>query len=251
MLRFVVRRLFLLVPILIGVSLLVFGWIHALPGSPAEALLGEHATPQAIAQIRHQYGLDKPISVQYWAYLKSLATLNFGSSILDQRPVLESLAHKFPATVELSVAAMLFAVVIGIPLGFFAANERAAKSIRPGMHGSTFGGNALAARVALEFFDILDGLLPQIRRVGEYFRSELRRLAGRFDFITEVRGYWLMVGAELKMPGKEIVNRAMQEGLLMNCTHETVLRFLPPYIVTEKEVDQAVKIVAKLVSKLK
>ncbi len=64
-------------------------------------------------------------------------------------------------------------VACGIPLGIIAANERAAKSIRPGMHGSTFGGNALAARVSLEFFDILEGLLPQIRRVGDYFRTEL------------------------------------------------------------------------------
>jgi acetylornithine/succinyldiaminopimelate/putrescine aminotransferase len=110
------------------------------------------------------------------------------------------------------------------------------------MHGSTFGGNALAAHVALEFFDILEGLLPQIRRVGEYFRSELRRLAGRFDCIREVRGYGLMIGVQLNIPGKEIVNRAMQGGLLMNCTHDTVLRFLPPYIVTEMEIDEAIGI---------
>src|SRR5580692_2069756 len=96
-------------------------------------------------------------------------------------------------------------VACGIPLGFITANERAAKSIRPGMHGSTFGGNALAARVSLEFFDILDGLLPQIRRVGEYFRAELRRLKAQFEFITEVRGYGLMIGVQLDMPGKEIV----------------------------------------------
>ena len=137
-------------------------------------------------------------------------------------------------------------VACGIPLGFFSANERAAKAIRPGMHGSTFGGNALAARVALEFFDILEGLLPQIRRVGEYFRSELRRLAKQFDFITEVRGHGLMIGVGLNMPGKEIVNRAMQEGLLMNCTHDTVLRFLPPYIVTETEIDEAIAILTKV-----
>ncbi len=139
-------------------------------------------------------------------------------------------------------------VACGIPLGFITANERAAKSIRPGMHGSTFGGNALAARVALEFFDILDGLLPQIRRVGDYFRAELRRLAERFDFITGIRGYGLMVGVQLNVPGKEIVNRAMQGGLLMNCTHDTVLRFLPPYIVTETEVDEAVAILEKALS---
>jgi predicted acetylornithine/succinylornithine family transaminase len=137
-------------------------------------------------------------------------------------------------------------VACGIPLGFFSANERAAKAIRPGMHGSTFGGNALAARVAIEFFDILEGLLPQIRRVGEYFRGELRRLAKQFDLIIDVRGYGLMIGAELKIAGKEIVNRAMQEGLLMNCTHDTVLRFLPPYIVTEREIDEAVGILERV-----
>jgi acetylornithine/N-succinyldiaminopimelate aminotransferase len=137
-------------------------------------------------------------------------------------------------------------VACGIPLGFITANERAAKSIRPGMHGSTFGGNALAARVSLEFFNILDGLLPQIRRVGDYFRAELRRLAGDFEFIREVRGYGLMVGVELSIPGKEIVTRAMREGLLMNCTHDTVLRFLPPYIVTETEIDHAVAILDKV-----
>jgi acetylornithine/succinyldiaminopimelate/putrescine aminotransferase len=137
-------------------------------------------------------------------------------------------------------------VACGIPLGFIAANERAARSIRPGMHGSTFGGNALAARVSLEFFDILGELLPQIRRVGEYFRAELRRIARDFDFVTEVRGYGLMVGVQLAIPGKEIVTRAMQEGLLMNCTHDTVLRFLPPYIIAEAEVDEAVAILDRV-----
>ncbi|MDQ1469543.1 MAG: acetylornithine/N-succinyldiaminopimelate aminotransferase [Bryobacterales bacterium] len=134
----------------------------------------------------------------------------------------------------------------GLPLGIISANERAAKSIRPGMHGSTFGGNALAARVALEFFDILDGLLPSITRVGDYFRAQLRELATRYRFITEVRGYGLMVGAELSIPGKAIVERAMQEGLLLNCTHETVLRFLPPYIITEAHVDEAVLILDRI-----
>jgi acetylornithine/N-succinyldiaminopimelate aminotransferase len=137
-------------------------------------------------------------------------------------------------------------IACGIPLGIIVANERAAKSIRPGMHGSTFGGNALAARVSLEFFDILDGLLPQISRTGEYFRAELRRLAGRFSFITEVRGYGLMVGVQLNVPGKAIVETAMAEGLLLNCTHDTVLRFLPPYIVTEKEIDEAIEILERV-----
>lgn len=133
----------------------------------------------------------------------------------------------------------------GLPLGIISANERAAKSIRPGMHGSTFGGNALAARVALEFFDILEDLLPQISRVGGYFQAQLRELAKRFDFVKTVRGYGLMVGVELSVPGKEIVNAAMREGMLMNCTHDTVLRFLPPYIITEQHVDEAIAILSR------
>jgi predicted acetylornithine/succinylornithine family transaminase len=141
-------------------------------------------------------------------------------------------------------------IACGIPLGIITCNERAAKAIRPGMHGSTFGGNALAARVALEFFDILEGLLPQITRTGDYFRAELRKLSARFDFIKDVRGYGLMVGAELAIPGKEIVNGAMAEGLLLNCTHETVLRFLPPYIITEAHVDEAIAILTRVMSRV-
>ena len=115
-------------------------------------------------------------------------------------------------------------------------------AIGAGMHGSTFGGSALACRVALEFFDILDELMPQIRRVGDYFRAELRKLAVKHPSITEVRGAGLMIGAQLDHPGKQIVNDAMDRGLLINCTHDTVLRFLPPYIITEKEVDEAIAI---------
>lgn len=136
-------------------------------------------------------------------------------------------------------------VACGIPLGVLACNEHAAKSIRPGMHGSTFGGNALATRVALEFFDILEGLLPSINRVGEYFRAELRRMTQKFDFVKEVRGYGLMVGVELTKPGSDIVTKARENGLLLNCTHETVLRFLPPYIITEQHVDEAVAVLEK------
>ena len=123
MLRFVVRRLLLLVPILLGVSLLVFGWIRALPGSPAEALLGEHATPHAIQQIRHQYGLDKPIPVQYWNYVKTLAHGNLGTSITTQRTITYEIGHRFPATVELALAAMFLSILVGIPVGFFAAKR--------------------------------------------------------------------------------------------------------------------------------
>jgi len=130
----------------------------------------------------------------------------------------------------------------GLPLGVIVANERAAAAIAPGMHGSTFGGSALACRVALEFFDILDELLPAIRRAGDYFRERLGDQGRKHSFIREVRGHGLMIGLDLEVPGKQMVLDAQARGLLINCTHDTVLRFLPPYIVTESEVDQAVRI---------
>ena len=139
----------------------------------------------------------------------------------------------------------------GIPLGVIMASEKAAATIKPGMHGTTFGGGALACRVALEFCDILDELLPSIQRVGGYFHVELNELARKHACVKEVRGFGLMLGMELHMPGKQAVLDAMAEGLLINCTHDTVLRFLPPYIITEKEVDQGVKTLGRILAKLK
>ena len=134
----------------------------------------------------------------------------------------------------------------GLPLGVICVNEKAAPAIGSGMHGSTFGGGPLACRVALEFFDVLDDLLPSIRKVGGYFRNELEALKKKYKFIKEVRGSGLMVGVEIDMPGKQLVIDGMAEGLLFNCTHDTVLRFLPPYILTEKDAARAIKILKKL-----
>jgi acetylornithine/N-succinyldiaminopimelate aminotransferase len=119
------------------------------------------------------------------------------------------------------------------------------------MHGSTFGGGPLACRAALEFLDILDELLPSIRSVGSYFRLKLSDLQRHFPFIIEVRGQGLMIGLQLDIPGKQFVLDAIEESMLMNCTHDTVLRFLPPYILTEKQVDSAIGKLKKIFKKAK
>jgi acetylornithine/succinyldiaminopimelate/putrescine aminotransferase len=139
----------------------------------------------------------------------------------------------------------------GIPLGAIVANEKAARTIRPGMHGTTYGGGPLACRVALEFFDILDELLPSISSVGGYFRMRLTELARRYGFIREIRGQGLMIGMELDTPGNQLVLDGIQEGLLFNCTHDTVLRFLPPYIFAEQDVDRAISVLNKLLGRVK
>jgi acetylornithine/N-succinyldiaminopimelate aminotransferase len=139
----------------------------------------------------------------------------------------------------------------GLPLGFVAATESASANLGPGMHGTTFGGGPLACRVALEFFDILDTLMPAITATGSYFRMRLTELAQKHSFIKEVRGYGLMIGMELDFSGKQIVLDAMAAGLLLNCTHNVVLRALPPYILNEAEVDRAVRTLDKVLKKAK
>jgi peptide/nickel transport system permease protein len=134
MLRFVVRRLLLVVPVLLGLSILIFVWVRALPGTPADALLGERATPANVREFEHRYGLDRPLYVQYWAYLKTTASGDLGLSVTSHRPVTTEIRERFPATVELAVAAMIFALGFGLPLGFIAAK----KYRSPVDHGSLF-----------------------------------------------------------------------------------------------------------------
>jgi predicted acetylornithine/succinylornithine family transaminase len=129
----------------------------------------------------------------------------------------------------------------GLPMGVIMTNEKASQALAPGMHGTTFGGGALACRVGLECLSLLEELLPHIRKTGAYFKAQLEDLAKQFSFVREVRGQGLMLGIDVEFPCKQFVTDALSEGLLINVTHETVVRMLPPYIITEREVDRAVR----------
>ena len=124
MLRFVLRRLALMVPVLIGLSILLFAWLRALPGDPARSLLGQRATPEGIARVNEAYGFNEPMVQQYLTYVRALLSGDFGSSIKDGRSVLESFIERFPATIELGVTALILAVVIGVPMGYLAATHQ-------------------------------------------------------------------------------------------------------------------------------
>ncbi|MCO1338652.1 peptide ABC transporter permease [Kocuria polaris] len=123
MLRTIGKRLALLVPTLFGLSLLLFLWVRNLPGGPATALLGDKATPEAVAQVNRLYGFDKPFIEQYLTYMGKLLTGDFGVSLRTGRPVLDEFATRFPATLELTAIALVFAVGLGIPLGYWAAKH--------------------------------------------------------------------------------------------------------------------------------
>ncbi|MFD7659970.1 ABC transporter permease [Actinosynnema sp. NPDC059797] len=124
MLRFIVRRLLQAIPTLLVLSLLVFIWLRSLPGGPAGALLGDKATPEKIEALNKVLGLDQPVFIQYFKFLGRTLTGDFGSSLISGEPVLAEIGRALPATIELSIAALLFAVVVGIPLGYLAASYR-------------------------------------------------------------------------------------------------------------------------------
>jgi acetylornithine/N-succinyldiaminopimelate aminotransferase len=130
---------------------------------------------------------------------------------------------------------------LGVPLGAFIVAEKAVEGLKAGDHGTTFGGGPLACRLSLEFMRMLEEehLLQRVTEVGNYFRKQLRRLQrSQPDLIKEVRGLGLMVGAELTFNGKGVAAKMMERGFLMNCTHDTVLRFLPPYIIRKPEIKE-------------
>ena len=167
MLRYVVRRLLLLVPILIGVSILIFFWIRALPGNPADALLGERSTPELVKQYKERYGLDRPIPVQYWDYVKATVQGDLGTSTSSRRAVTYEIKQRFPATIELALAAMLFAVVVGVPLGFFAAKRYGGFFDHATLIGSLLGISIpifFLAIILKYFFSVKWHILPSVGR---------------------------------------------------------------------------------------
>jgi predicted acetylornithine/succinylornithine family transaminase len=224
--------------------------------SALEAAFSDHTAGIVLEMIQGEGGIN-PLTPEFISKARELADRHNALLVADEtqcgvgRPGTYFAYQRSQHVTMPDVVVTAKPLACGIPLGVIMASEKAAATIKPGMHGTTFGGGALACRVALEFCDILDELLPQIQRVGGYFHVELNELARKHACVKEVRGFGLMLGMELHMPGKQAVLDAMAEGMLINCTHDTVLRFLPPYIITEKEVDQGVKTLGKILAKLK
>jgi peptide/nickel transport system permease protein len=121
--HFLIRRVLLTIPVMLGVATLVFSLIHLVPGDPVQAMLGESASPVDIAELRGKLGLDRPLIVQYAAFLKGVATGDLGTSLRTNEPVAAAIAERLPATFELAMAAMAMAVVFAIPLGVIAATR--------------------------------------------------------------------------------------------------------------------------------
>jgi peptide/nickel transport system permease protein len=119
--RYILKRLLNLIPVLLGITLLVFILLHLIPGDPAQILAGTRATPEIVEGIREQLGLNKPLPVQYLLFLGNLLRFNLGNSIMSGASIIQEITIRWPATFELSLAAMLIALILGIPAGVLAA----------------------------------------------------------------------------------------------------------------------------------
>jgi predicted acetylornithine/succinylornithine family transaminase len=142
-------------------------------------------------------------------------------------------------------------IAAGLPLGAFLAKEEFATAISPGQHGTTFGGGPLACRIALEFLSIVEEekLLENVNRVGAYLRQKLEELVTKRSVATAVRGRGFIQGIQLEIPARPIVEAGLAEGVLFNNTQDTVVRFLPPFLMEEKHIDKGIRVLKKLLAK--
>jgi len=140
----------------------------------------------------------------------------------------------------------------GVAIGAMAATNKVMKSFVSGTHAATFGGNPLACTAALAAFKVYTkpGFLGKVDQTGDYFFSRLKELGKSFSIIKEVRGVGLLLAIELKQPAGTIVNDCMRAGYLINCIKQNILRFIPPLIVTKKEIDGLIEVLAQSLKKI-
>ena len=149
------------------------------------------------------------------------------------------------------IVAIAKPIAAGVPLGAFLSRQPFASAISPGQHGTTFGGGPLACRVGLEYLAIVEeeNLLENVTKVGDYLYQQLAGLVGKYAAAREVRGRGFIQGLVLEVPARPLVEQGLAEGVLLNVTQDTVLRFLPPFLLQEKHVDKGIRVLRKLLGK--
>jgi len=219
-----------------------------------EAKFDDSVCAIVIEPIQGEGGINT-ISPAFWQKARDLATQHSAALIADEiqcglgRSGRAFVYQRLPGIPDILVVAKPLAG--GLPLGAFLASEEFASAFSPGLHGTTFGGGPLICAVALEFLTTVEEqhLLENVRARGAQLRDGLMRLAAKFEFIREVRGEGLILGMDLSVEGGPYVAEAMRRGLLINCTHETVLRFLPPFVLNARQVEHGLKILETVLAK--
>jgi predicted acetylornithine/succinylornithine family transaminase len=209
-----------------------------------EAAVNEHTCAVLVEPIQGEGGVNVPAA----GYLKALRAICDRNKLLLMLDEIQTgmgrtgklYAYEHEGIVP-DVAALAKGLGAGMPIGALIATDNASQALTPGSHGSTFGGNPLACAAALASFDALiedNIIIPAVEQLGLHFLQGLEKLKGKYSFVKDVRGKGLLIGMELDFPGKDIVTACIKEGLLINCTMDTVLRFMPPLIITEEEIDR-------------
>lgn len=187
------------------------------------------------------------VSEAFWQRARSLAMQHDAALIADEiqcglgRAGRRFAYQRFDSLPDIVTVAKPLAG--GLPLGALIANDKFASAFKPGMHGTTFGGGPLICAAALEFLNVVEDekLIGNTRARGAELRAGLEELATRFDFIREIRGEGLILGVDLSIDGAPFVEEALRRGLLINCTHEHILRLLPPFIIRSRDVNEFLK----------
>jgi len=196
-----------------------------------------------------------PVSNEFWNRARELATQHGAALIADE--IQCGLGRTGKAFAYQRLAGLPDIVIVakplagGLPLGAFLAREEFAASFSPGLHGSTFGGGPLTCATGLTFLDTVERkhLLANVRARGAELKAGLKKMAAKFDFIREVRGEGLMIGVDLDVEGAPYVAEALRQGLLINCTHDHILRFLPPFILTAQQVKEGLTKIESVLAK--
>lgn len=224
LLAMVVRRIAWMPPTLLGLVLLVFAISHVVPADPARIMAGENATPEQVAKVRHDFGLDLPLPVQFGHYVRDIVMGDMGTSLFTQRPVADDLAERLPATFELAIYAMVLAVLIGVPLGVVAALHRNSL-LDHVVRIVTIGGLAMAAfwlAILLQLlFSMWLGVTPVQGRINGWgpepitgFYTLDALLRGDWDTLGQALRYLALPVTTLALPAMATIVRFTRAGVL-------------------------------------
>jgi acetylornithine aminotransferase/acetylornithine/N-succinyldiaminopimelate aminotransferase len=228
-------------PLLPGVSFVEFNDVDDL-----KRQLDSSVCAVCLETIQGEAGI-RPVSPEFMRAARKLTESSGALLILDEIQCGLGRTGRYFAYqhygVQPDIVTVAKPLAAGLPLGAILTTNRVASAMHPGMHGSTFGGGPLACAVAIEFLRVLEQLLDHVEKTGNYFHSKLEWLKAQHSCVVEVRGMGLMVAMELNSAdlAKSVVAKFLRRRILINRTNDTVLRFLPPYIIQKKHVDQVIR----------
>jgi len=238
-------------PLLPGFVYVPFNDITAL-----ESAFSDEVAAVMVEPIQGEGGINVA-TAEYLQAIRRLCDENGALMILDEVQTGIGRTGKWFAyqhlEVEPDIMTMAKALGGGVAIGAMMAKEEIAASLVPGKHASTFGGNCLACAAGIAVIEAIEeyNLLKNAAELGKYVKDKLQQLKEKHLIIDSVRGIGLMIGAQLTGPGTEIVNKCLEKGLRINCTNDTVLRLMPPMIVTKDQIDQAIDILDDVLSENK